>query len=63
MVMYYSGISSNLGALRAIADRLEKLGLDYAFVGGSIVGFLLDNPDLSGVRPTDDVDVILEVVT
>lgn len=45
-----------------MADRLEKLGLDYAFVGGSIVGFLLDNPDLSDVRPTDDVDVILEVL-
>lgn len=53
----------NFGALRAVADRLEKLGLDYAFVGGSIVGLLLDNPDLSEVRPTDDVDVILEVVT
>lgn len=53
----------NFGALRAVADRLEKLGLDYAFVGGSIVGFLLDNPALSDVRPTDDVDVILEVLT
>lgn len=52
----------NIGSLRAVADRLDKLGLDYAFVGGSIVSFLLDNPGLSPVRATDDVDVILEVL-
>ena len=27
----------NLAAMRAVADRLDSLGLDYAFVGGSIV--------------------------
>ena len=54
--------SPNIGALRAVADRLDGLGLNYAFVGGSIVSLLLDNPDLSQVRGTDDVDVILGVV-
>jgi hypothetical protein len=34
----------NLGALRAVADRLDRLGLSYAFVGGSIVNLLLDEP-------------------
>ena len=53
----------NIAAMRAVADRLDSLGLDYAFVGGSIVNLLLDNPALSPVRPTDDVDVILETVT
>jgi predicted nucleotidyltransferase len=53
----------NLAAMRAVADRLDSLGLDYAFVGGSIVNLLLDNPALSPARPTDDVDVILETVT
>jgi hypothetical protein len=53
----------NLGPLRAVADRLDSLGLDYAFVGGAIVSFLLDHPELSPARPTDDVDVILEIVT
>lgn len=55
--------SPNLSALRAVADRLDTLGLNYAFVGGSIVNLLLDNPGFSPARPTDDVDVILEVVT
>ena len=49
----------NLGAMRAVADRLDNLGLDYAFLGGSIVNLLLDDPALSPARPTDDVDVIL----
>lgn len=53
----------NLAALRAVADRLDGLGLDYAFVGGAVVNLLLDNPDLSPARATDDFDVILEAVT
>jgi len=55
--------SPNLGALRAVADRLDELGLNYAFVGGSIVNLLLDDPGFAPARPTDDVDVIIEVVT
>lgn len=50
----------NLGAMRAVADRLSSAGLDYAFVGGSIVNLLLDHPALSPARPTDDVDVSIE---
>jgi predicted nucleotidyltransferase len=53
----------NLGALRAVADRLDELKLNYAFVGGSIVNLLLDDPNFLPARPTDDVDVVLEVVT
>lgn len=53
----------NLGALRAVADRLDQLGIDYAFVGGAIVNLLLDDPTFAPVRPTDDMDVILGMVT
>lgn len=53
----------NLRALRAVADRLDELNLNYAFVGGSIVNLLLDDPDFLPARPTDDVDVVLEVLT
>lgn len=51
-----------LSALRAVADRLDGLGLNYAFVGGSVVNLLLDDPAFAPARPTDDVDVIIEVV-
>lgn len=53
----------NIGALRAVADRLDGIGLAYAFVGGSIVNLLLDDPNFVPARPTDDVDVILGLVT
>jgi predicted nucleotidyltransferase len=53
----------NIGALRSVADRLDELRIPYAFVGGSIVNLLLDSPELSPARPTNDVDVIVEVST
>ncbi len=52
-----------LAALKAVAERLDGLGLEYAFLGGSVVGLLLDHPELSPVRATDDVDVVIEVVS
>lgn len=46
--------------LAEIAAKLDALGLNYVFVGGSIVEFLLDNPGLSPMRPTDDLDLMLK---
>jgi hypothetical protein len=43
----------NLGGMRAVADRLDGLGLEYALVGGSIVNLLLDSREFASVRPTD----------
>jgi hypothetical protein len=45
-----------------VAQKFDPLGLKYAFVGGSIVEFLLDRPELTPVRPTDDLDIIVEVM-
>jgi predicted nucleotidyltransferase len=53
----------NLGAMRAVAERLDRVGLAYAFVGGSVVNLLLDHPELSPARPTDDVDVIIDLIS
>lgn len=46
-----------------VSRRLEPLGVKFAFTGGAIVGFLLDNPRLALPRQTDDVDAIVKVVT
>lgn len=54
---------SPIAAMKAVAERLDALGLDYAFLGGSVVGLLLDHPGLSPVRATDDVDVVIEIVS
>lgn len=53
----------NLGAMRAVAERLDRVGFPYAFVGGSVVNLLIDHPELTPARPTDDVDVIIEIIS
>lgn len=49
--------------MRIVAQELESIGLPFAFVGGCAVWLLVDRPDLTEFRPTQDVDVIIEVVT
>jgi hypothetical protein len=49
--------------MRLVAQELESVGLPFVFVGGCAVWLLVDRPDLTDFRPTDDVDVIVEVVT
>jgi hypothetical protein len=53
----------NLATLTKISRELEKLQVEFAFVGGAIVGFLLDNPSLVLLRATDDVDAIANAMT
>lgn len=53
----------NIGALRAVSDKLDLLGLEYAFLGGAIVNLLLDDPGFAPARPTDDLDVVIQLVT
>jgi hypothetical protein len=48
--------------LTEVAGRLRPLEIDFAFLGGCIVPFLLDDPDLMPMRPTNDVDVVLHLI-
>ena len=48
--------------MRSVAERLDQLGLDHVFLGGSVISLLLDHPGLVSIRPTVDVDVVIEVV-
>lgn len=50
-----------ISAMRAVADRLDPAGWNYAFVGGAIVNLLLDDPAFAPARVTDDVDLILGI--
>ena len=50
-------------ALKAISREMDSLGLSYVFTGGSIVGLLLDEPGATPMRPTDDVDIIVEILS
>lgn len=53
----------NLALLHAMALALGSLRERLVFVGGCATGLLLTNPAAAGVRPTEDVDAIVEVAT
>lgn len=53
----------NLALLIAMVRAMGPLRDRVVFVGGCATGLLLDNASLMDVRPTEDVDAIVEVAT
>jgi len=49
--------------LHSVAQSLRPLEIEFAFLGGCIVPLLLDDPDLTPIRPTNDVDVVILLVS
>ena len=49
--------------MRLVAQKLNSLDVSFAFLGGCAVSLLVDRPELTDVRPTEDVDVIVEIAT
>lgn len=56
-------LDPNLELLRAMALALGPLRERLVFVGGCATGLLLTNPAAADVRPTEDVDAIIEVAS
>lgn len=53
----------NLGLLMGMAQAMGPLCEQVVFVGGCATGLLVDDADLMDVRPTEDVDAIVEVAS
>ena len=53
----------NLDLLIAIAQAMGPLCEHVVFVGGCATGLLIDDANLMDVRPTEDVDAIVEVAS
>ncbi len=47
--------------VRVVAERLGELRDEVVFLGGAAVGLLITDPAAAAVRPTKDVDVIVEL--
>lgn len=47
--------------MTTVARRLGDLRGSLVFVGGSVIGLLIDDPGSTPVRSTDDVDLIVDV--
>ncbi|AOF88156.1 hypothetical protein BSY239_2213 [Hydrogenophaga sp. RAC07] len=53
----------NLALLMGMVRAMGPLCEQVVFVGGCATGLLIDNPSLMDVRPTEDVDAIVEVAS
>jgi predicted nucleotidyltransferase len=54
----------NLIRIKAINQVLQELEQDYVFVGGATVSLYATDPALTNmIRPTDDVDIIVELAS
>jgi hypothetical protein len=54
---------TNISMLQTVAEGLGKLKNDVVFVGGSVAELYASNPELSDIRPTQDVDCVIELPT
>ncbi len=50
----------NIGIIAEIAEALKELKEIMVFVGGAIVSLYADNPAAEEMRPTEDVDMMIE---
>lgn len=53
----------NLDMVERIAEALGPLREQVVFLGGAATGLLITDPNAAAIRPTKDVDVIVEVAT
>jgi predicted nucleotidyltransferase len=50
-------------SMRIVAERLVPLKVPFVFVGGAVMPLLVDYPELTEIRPTKDIDVVVQIVT
>lgn len=53
--------SINLKMLQTVANGLGNLKDEMVFAGGTVAELYANNPDLSGIRPTLDIDCVIEL--
>lgn len=56
------GSFKNIVRLKVVANALAELEHKVVFVGGAVVELYCDDPARGEVRPTDDIDVVIELI-
>lgn len=51
----------NIKMLQTVANGLGELKDEMVFVGGAVAQLYADNPAASEIRPTIDVDCVIEI--
>lgn len=52
----------NISAIAKIAAALKNLREKMVFVGGAVLSLYIDDPAADEVRPTDDIDMTVNIV-
>lgn len=52
----------NIVRIKVLEEALSKLKNKFVYVGGAVVELYCDDPARAEVRPTDDVDVVVELL-
>jgi predicted nucleotidyltransferase len=53
----------NLTRIKGVANALKNCSKEIVFVGGATVSLYADEPEQVEIRPTDDIDILIEVAT
>jgi predicted nucleotidyltransferase len=53
----------NMGVVKKVAIALGELNEQVAYVGGATVSIYADDPAAEDVRPTKDIDIMLNIVS
>jgi hypothetical protein len=54
-------MAGNLDKVGFVAQGLRELKDNIVFVGGSVAELYADNPEISDIRPTLDVDCVVDI--
>ena len=52
---------ANINMLQIVANGLAELKDDMVFIGGAVAQLYADDPAASDIRPTLDVDCVIEL--
>jgi predicted nucleotidyltransferase len=55
--------SQILNAIKTVALAFGELNEKIVFVGGAVIGLYADDPGAPEVRPTKDIDIVLEITS
>jgi hypothetical protein len=53
----------NIAVVAEVAAALKHIKKDMVFVGGAVVSLYTDDPAAEEIRPTQDVDMTINIVT
>ena len=54
---------ANIERIKTVAEKIKPLIDKVAFLGGATTGLLITDPAAAEIRPTLDVDIIIEIIS